>query len=174
MAQVDKVQIDLGVARSQLVRMLLGSYLDSFEVSSIQVSLRLINANVQPGISLYVDLRFSCPASLLDKDETDGSLLAGDFFAGRSRFLSGIYPCIGKEISGVEVDSDGRLRLLMGDSTMALRLSDEDMESEASIWQVAMESMVGPSSNTDDVVSCVSTGLEVVFILDADRRLGNG
>jgi hypothetical protein len=174
MMQVDKVHVDLETARSQLVRMLLGSYIDSFNVSSIQILLRLINTNAQPGFSLYVDLSFSCQASLLDEDEIEASSLGSDFFAGRSRFLGDIYSCIGKEISGIEVGSDGRLRLIMDDWIMQLSISDEDMESDAPIWQVAMEGAVAPNSSSSVVVSCVSTGSEVVFIFSSKLRMGSG
>ncbi len=172
MTQVDKVQVDLETARSQLVRMLLGSYIDSFNVSSIQILLRLINANAQSGFSLYVDLSFSCQAGLLDEDGIEASTLDGDFFAGRSRFLGDIYSCIGKQISGIEVGSDGRLRLIVDGSIMELSISDEDMESDAPIWQVAMEG--APGSSSSDVVSCVSTGSEVVFIFRSNLRLASG
>jgi hypothetical protein len=136
--------------------------------------LRLINTKAQPGFSLYVDLSFSCQASLLDEDEIEASSLGSDFFAGRSRFLGDIYSRIGKEISGIEVGSDGRLRLIMDDSTMQLSISDEDMESDAPIWQVAMERAVAPSSSSSDVVSCVSTGSEVDLIFSSNLPVGNG
>ena len=174
MTQVDKVQVDLETARSRLVRMLLGSYIDSFNVSSIQIWLRLINANAQPGLSLYVDLSFSCRASLMDEDEIQDSFQGHDFFAGRSRFLSEIYACIGGEVSGIEVASDGCLRLMVGNSIMGLSISDEDVEPDTSIWQVAMEGTVAPRSSSSDVVSCVSTGSEVVFICSSNLRLRNG
>ena len=66
--QAEKVKADLGAVRSQLFRMLLGSGIDSFDVSGIHILLRLINANAQLGSSRYVDLGFSCQASLLDED----------------------------------------------------------------------------------------------------------
>lgn len=66
--QAEKVKADLGAVRSQLFRMLLGSGIDSFDVSGIHILLRLINANAQLGSSRYVDLGFFCQASLLDED----------------------------------------------------------------------------------------------------------
>lgn len=66
--QAEKVKADLGAVRSQLFRMLLGSGIDSFDVSGIHILLRLINTNAKLGSSRYVDLGFSCQASLLDED----------------------------------------------------------------------------------------------------------
>ncbi|WP_312236045.1 hypothetical protein [Stenotrophomonas sp.] len=104
--------------------MLLGSGIDSFNVSGIHILLRLINANARLGSSRYVDLGFSCQASLLDEDEIEASSLGSDFFAGKPRFLCDLHSCIGKKISGIEVGSDGRLRLIMDDSTTKSILAD--------------------------------------------------
>jgi len=49
MARIERMDVDVAAARASLERMLLGSYLDSFNVSSLQVTLRLINARACRG-----------------------------------------------------------------------------------------------------------------------------
>lgn len=54
MARIERMEVDVAAARASLERMLLGSYLDSFNVSSLQLTLRLINARACRGTSLWV------------------------------------------------------------------------------------------------------------------------
>lgn len=169
MQHVEREEVDLEVARAGLVRMLVGAYLDSFAVSSLQISLRLINPDGQSGESLYVDLDFSCEARISDAGAGGVSVRAAEFFAGRASFLGGIYGCIGMEISGVEVGSDGSLHLAIGGSQLDLIVSEEDMDAEESIWGVAIESPVDPKSSSGDQVCCVSTGTGVAFISKRQR-----
>jgi len=149
--------------------MLLGSYLDSFNVSSLQVMLRLINTGACSGTSLYVDLSFSCGAILRDGRTSSGNLGNVDFFVGRAEFLPEVYGKIGVEVSGVELDSDGRLVLSMGESVIELVATDEDMALEDSVWQVEMESPTGSGLSLGGSISCVATGNAVTFVLGVER-----
>ncbi|MEN5265100.1 hypothetical protein [Stenotrophomonas sp. TWI587] len=164
MARIERIEVDVAAARSSLERMLLGSYLDSFNVSSLQVILRLINTRACPGKSLYVDLSFSCAATLRDGRTFSSNPGNADFFVGREGFLPEVYGKIGVEISGVDLDSDGRLVLSMGDSVIELVATDEDMDLEESVWQVAMENPTGSGLSLGGSVSCVSTGNAVIFM----------
>ncbi len=164
MARIERMEVDVAAARASLARMLLGSYLDSFNVSSLQVTLRLINARACRGTSLYVDLSFSCAATLRDGRTSSGNLGKVDFFVGRAAFLPEVYGKIGVEISGVDLDSNGRLFLSVGDSVIELVATDEDMDLEASVWQVEMENPTGSGLSSGGSVSCVSTGNAVMFM----------
>jgi len=163
MARIERMEVDVAAARSSLEGMLLGSYLDSFNVSSLQVILRLINARACPGKSLYVDLSLSCAATLRDSRTFSSNPGDVDFFMGRAEFLPEVYGKIGAGISGVDLDSDGRLVLSMGDSVIELVATDEDMDLEESVWQVAMENPTGSGLSLGGSVSCVSTGNAVIF-----------
>lgn len=169
MARVERVEVDAGVARSRLDLMLLGSYLDSLNVSSLQVSLRFINSRVHPGESLYVELSFSCSASIRERNALNDSLAQADFFVGRASFLAGVYARMGIEISNIELDSTGRLLLFMDGSLIELIASEEDMEAEGSIWQVAIEISAGSALSSGNSISCVSTGSDVIFLSDVER-----
>lgn len=93
-----------------------------------------------------------------------------DFFMGRAEFLPNVYGRIGAEVSGVDLDFDGRLVLFMGDSAIELVATDEDMEHEDSIWQVVMESPAGSDVSLGGTASRVSTGNAVIFVPDVERQ----
>ncbi|WP_108270257.1 hypothetical protein [Stenotrophomonas maltophilia] len=171
MTRIERMEVDVAAARSSLEGMLLGSYLDSFNVSSLQVALRFINAAACPDKSLYVDLSFSCAAALLDGLASSSNVGNVDFFVGRAMFLPKIYGKIGLEISGVDLDSEGRLVLSMGDSLIELVATDEDVGVEDSVWQVAMERPTGSGPSLGDSISCVSMGNSIIFMLGAERQL---
>ncbi|MGE8454134.1 MAG: hypothetical protein ACN6OP_26705 [Pseudomonadales bacterium] len=169
MTRIERMEVDVTAARSCLEGMLLGSYLDSFNVSSLQVALRLINASACPDESLYVDLSFSCSATLRDGHTSPSNVGNVDFFVGRTVFLSEVYGKIGVEVSGVELDSEGRLVLSMGDSVIELVATDEDVGGEDSVWQVVMERPTGSGRSLGGSISCVSTENSVIFMLGVER-----
>lgn len=169
MTRIEKIEVDAAAARPSLEGMLLGSYLDSFNVSSLQVALRLINTSACTGESLYVDLSFSCMATLRDGLTSPSNVGHGDFFSGRAAFLSGVYRKTGVEVSGVELDSEGRLVLIMGDSAIELVAKDEDMVEGDSVWQVVIEPPRGVGRSVGGSISCVSTGDAVIFMSGVER-----
>ncbi|WP_422506600.1 hypothetical protein [Stenotrophomonas sp. GZD-301] len=169
MTRIERMEVDVAAALSSLEGMLLGSYLDSFNVSSLQVTLRLINASACPDKSLYVDLSFSCAVTLRDGLTSPGNVGNVDFFVGRAVFLPEVYGKIGVEVSGVELDSEGRLALSMGDSVIELVATDEDVGIEDSVWQVVMERPTGSGPCLGGSLSCVSMGNAVIFMLGAER-----
>lgn len=169
MMRIERMEVDVAAARSSLEGMLLGSYLDSFSVSSLQIALRFINASACPDKSLYVDLSFSCAATLHDGLASSSNVGNVDFFVGRAVFLPEVYGKIGIEISGVELDSEGRLVISMGDSVIELIATDEDVGIEDSVWQVVMERPTGSGSSLGGSISCVSTENAVIFMLGVEQ-----
>ncbi|WP_097048287.1 hypothetical protein [Stenotrophomonas sp. CC120223-11] len=169
MAEIKKMEVDVAAARSSLEGMLLGSYLDSFSVSSLNITLRLINASACPGELLYVDMSFSCAAIVRDCGISSSNVAKLDFFMGRAAFLPKVYEKIGVEISGVELDFEGRLVLSMGDSVVELAVTDEDVELEGSVWQVVMERPTGAGPSLGGSISCVSMGNSVIFMFGVER-----
>jgi hypothetical protein len=167
MAKIKKMEVDVAAARSSLEGMLLGSYLDSFNVSSLNITLRLINASACPGKLLYVDMSFSCAAIVRDCGISASNVAKLDFFMGRAEFLPKVYEKIGVEISGVELDFEGRLVLSMSHSVVELAVTDEDMGLEGSIWQVVMEGGADSALSPGGSVSCISTGNAVMFMFGA-------
>jgi len=167
MAKIKKMEVDVAAARLSLEGMLLGSYLDSFNVSSLNITLRLINASACPGKLLYVDMSFSCAAIVRDCGISASNVAKLDFFMGRAEFLPKVYEKIGVEISGVELDFEGRLVLSMSHSVVELAVTDEDMELEGSIWQVVMEAGADSALSPGGSVSCISTGNAVMFMFGA-------
>ncbi|WMJ68353.1 hypothetical protein [Stenotrophomonas sp. 24(2023)] len=169
MTRIEKMEVDVVAARSSLEGMLLGSYLDSFNVSSLQVALRFINASACPDKSLYVDLSFSCAATVRNGLVSSGNVGNVDFFVGRAAFLPEVYGKIGLEISGVELDSEGGLVLSMGDSVIELVARDEGVGIENSVWKVVIERPAGSGPSLGGSISCVSMGNSVMFMLGVER-----
>lgn len=167
MAKIKRMDVDLAAARSSLEGMLCGSYLDSFSVSSLNVTLRLINASACPGRSLYVDMSFLCAAIVRDCEISSANVEKLDFYMGRAAFFPKVYEKIGVEISGVELDLEGRLVLSMGDSIVELVVTDEDIELEGSVWHVVMEEVTGSGPSLGGSICCVSTGNAVTFMFGA-------
>ncbi|GAB3060827.1 hypothetical protein [Stenotrophomonas tumulicola] len=160
----EKTELSLTMAGESLNRMLVGAHLDCFSVSSITVSLRFINDGAFPGISLYVDNDFSCGAVMRGGDNLVMENSVGGFFTKRAKFLSGVYSCIGKEVTKVNLSFDGSLSISVGDSVIAMQLEKEDKEQEDYVWKVEMEAPAGHLVSEVNSVMCVPNDGGVKFL----------
>lgn len=164
-AAVEKnFELSAEAAGSFLKRMLVGSYLDCFIVSSIPVSLKFINDSLYPENSLYVNLDLSCDA-MVDNggcnkvpDSSEG------FFVRRAKFLADLYSCIGREVADIHLDVDGSLSIYIDGSVITVQLAQEDKIQEDSVWKVEMELPADHHVSTMNAVMCVPKGDGVSFL----------
>ena len=163
-AVIRKTELSLAMASEAINKMLVGAYLDCFSVSSLQVSLRFINALALPGISLYVDSNFSCEAALSRNKGTMIDTSAERFFIRRSKFLAEVYAFIGKEVTNTDLEIDGSLSISIGESIIVMQLSQEDMTQEESVWNVEMETPNGHLLPAAHSVVCVPRNGGISFL----------
>lgn len=161
---IGKTELSLEAASDALNQMLVGAYLDCFSVSSIQVSLRFINNIIFPEIALYVDNSFSCEAVLSSDKGTIIDTAAEKFFTRRATFLAEVYACMGMEVTNIHLEINGSLSISIGESIIAMQLSQEDREQEESVWTVEMETPNGHSLPAAHSVICVPKNDGVSFL----------
>ncbi len=134
-------KLSLEEAAGSLRNLLESASLDSVNATSITARLRFISSEVIKDNLIYVDVSFSCDASIRAGEHQQPSPEVNDFFQRRGDFLRAAYLLIGSSIVSAELDHRGRLRMHFTQGVMAeLFLSEDDMDDDGSVWEVAAES----------------------------------
>lgn len=159
----EKTEIGLRLACESISKMLVGAYLDCFSVSSIVVSLKFVNGSSRKGHSLYVESEFSCDAVIGVDDNFATDYSQEDFFTRRAKFLSDIYSLIGMEVTKINLGVDGSLSIVIGESIVFMKISEDDGEEGDSAWKVEMEASAGHIVSAVSSVVCVQDDGGVSF-----------
>lgn len=157
-------RVTLTQANAAIQQLLVGAYLDSFNVSSVSVSLRFINSVLKNGVNLCVDSYFTCPAEVVGSRCEVSEAAAEDFFIGRSRFIGEICKCIGKAIEGLNVEAGGGLVLEIEGALVKLHVSSDDWENDDSVWSISMDGSDAHHASVSSV-SCIAQD-SIFFVAD--------
>lgn len=157
-------ELDRMAAEDFLNRLVVGAYLDSFNVSSLSVTLRLVSPVAVPGRSIFVDCAFSCDAFMCGVAVADTTPESNKFFAHRAIFIARVFSCIGEVVDAVDLCENGGLSVSFGSHVVELRVSMDDDGQDESVWDVAAEESARKLLPTVHSLACVLSDSRISFV----------
>lgn len=144
--------------------MLVGASLDQLSAFSIEARLRFLTDKLISGAASYVDIEFTCDASVATGVRANSAAACDVPPSARATLLAELYELIGLTVEGVTLQSDGTCTVHVGRSSIVLKLSGDDLEDDDWMWRVESEVPVAHEIGQIKAVSCIPLGSDVQFI----------
>lgn len=160
------MQLDKEKTNFILTQMLAGAALDEFKVHSTQLQMCFLKDDPLDGRLIAIKLIFGCGAFVADDaNKNNGAEHSdSDFFKERAKFLSEVYPLIGREITSVRVDEKSNLLITVEKiAIINVCIRPDDLDEGEWLWKVSLQDK---SNNSDDIptsVYCVTEGGHLSF-----------